>query len=287
MNKLAIHKRAQVLHCLCEGNSIRATARLTNSAINTVVSLLVNAGKACSEFQDAAFRNLTCKRLQCDEIWTFCYAKEKNCTPEKKAREAGDVWTWAAIDAETKLIPRWFVGERHAGAAYHFMRDLGGRLAHRVQLTTDGHRVYLTAVEDAFGCEIDYGMLHKIYGATPGGPEVRYSPAICMGTRRAVISGAPDYNHIATSFLERQNLTMGMSVSMRRSTRLTNAFSKKLENHEHSVALHFMYHNFCRIHQSRRVTPAMEAGVADHVWSIEELIQMIDSVTSSPKEVSE
>jgi IS1 family transposase len=274
MNKLKTDKRTRILHCLCEGNSIRATARLTDSAINTVVKLLCEAGKACSDYQDKVFRNLKCRHLQTDEAWSFCYAKEKNCTVEMKTKGAGDVWTWAAIDAETKLIPCWFIGARDASAAYHFMHDLAGRLANRVQLTTDGHRAYLSAVEDAFGAGIDYAMLQKIYGNTPEGPEVRYSPAVCMGTRKAVITGNPNFSHVSTSFVERQNLTLRMSN--RRFTRLTNAFSKKLENHEHSVALHFMYYNFCRIHQSLRVTPAMEAGISDHVWSVEEIIGLLN-----------
>jgi IS1 family transposase len=282
MNRLKTDKRSQILHCLCEGNSLRATARLTDSAINTVVKLLIDAGTACSNYQDKVLRNLNCKRIQCDEVWSFCYAKEKNCTPEMKAKGAGDIWTWAAIDAATKLIPCWFVGKRDAGCAYHFMHDLAGRLAHRVQLTTDGHKAYLNAVEDAFGTEIDYAMLQKIYGASQDTPETRCSPAICMGARKAVISGKPDHNHVSTSFVERQNLTMRMG--MRRFTRLTNAFSKKLENHEHSVALHFMHYNFCRIHQSLRVTPAMEAGVTDHVWEIDELIPLLD-LTNERKEV--
>jgi IS1 family transposase len=273
MNKLGTDKRARIIHCLCEGNSIRATARLTDSAINTVVKLLIDAGNACSAYQDKVFRNLNCKKIQCDEIWSFCYAKEKNCTPEMKAKGAGDLWTWAAIDAATKLIPCWFIGKRDAGCAYHFMHDLADRLAHRVQLTTDGHKAYLNAVEDAFGTEIDYAMLQKIYGNENQSPETRYSPAICMGARKAVISGKPDHNHVSTSYVERQNLTMRMS--MRRFTRLTNGFSKKVENHEHSVALHFMYYNFCRIHKSLRVTPAMEANVTDHVWSLEEVIELL------------
>jgi IS1 family transposase len=273
MNRLDTDKRAQILHCLCEGNSIRATARLTDSAINTVVKLLCEAGKACSDYQDKVFRNLKCRRLQTDEAWSFCYAKEKNCTAEMKAKGAGDVWTWAAIDADTKLIPCWFIGRRDASAAYHFMHDLAGRLTNRVQLTTDGHRAYLEAVESAFGADIDYAMLVKIYGATPEGSEVRYSPAVCMGTRKGVITGKPDFAHVSTSFVERQNLTLRMSN--RRFTRLTNAFSKKLENHAHSVALHFMHYNFCRLHSTLRVTPAMEAGISDHVWSIEELIGLI------------
>ena len=190
-----------------------------------------------------------------------------------KKKGAGDIWTWTAICADTKLIPCWFVGNRDAGCAYHFMHDLADRLAHRVQLTTDGHRAYLSAVEDAFGANIDYAMLQKIYGSVSESPETRYSPAICMGPRKAVISGNPDHSHVSTSYAERQNLTMRMS--MRRFTRLTNGFSKKSENHEHALALSFMYYNFCRIHQTLRVTPAMEAGVADHVWSIEEILALL------------
>jgi IS1 family transposase len=285
MNKLDNGKQARILHCLCEGNSIRATARLNDVAINTVVKLLCAAGRACSDYQDKVLRNLSCRRLQTDEAWSFCYAKEKNCTPEMKAKGAGDVWTWAAIDADTKLIPCWFIGTRDAGAAYHFMHDLAERLAHRVQLTTDGHRAYLSAVEDAFGSQIDYAMLQKIYGNSEQGPETRYSPAVCMGARKAVISGKPDFNHVSISYVERQNLTMRMG--MRRFTRLTNGFSKKLENHEHSVALHFMHYNFCRIHQSLRVTPAMEAGVSDHVWALEEIVALIESGNATPTEISQ
>jgi len=255
MNKLNTEKRAQILRSLAEGNSIRATARLTDTCINSVVKQLVQAGRVCSEFQDATLRNLKCKRIQCDEIWSFVGAKEKNCTAEMKANGAGDAWTWIALDADTKLIACWYVGKRDASNAYHFMHDLRERLANRVQLTTDGHRAYLYAVEDAFGCEIDYAMLVKLYGESANqAPEARYSPAQCMGTRRAVISGTPDHKHISTSFVERQNLTLRMTN--RRFTRLTNAFSKKLENLEHSVALYTMHYNFCRIHQTLRVTPA-------------------------------
>jgi IS1 family transposase len=202
-------------------------------------------------------------------------AKEKNTTADKKREGWGDVWTWVAMDADTKIVPCWFVGQRDAGCAYHFIHDLAGRLASRVQLTTDGNKAYLSAVEDAFGCEIDYAMLVKIYGDTPEGGEVRYSPAQCMGARKANISGKPDFKHISTSFVERQNLTMRMS--MRRFTRLTNGFSKKVENHEHMLALHYMYYNFCRIHQTLRVTPAMEAGDSQHLWSLDEIISLLDS----------
>jgi len=273
MNKLSTEERAKVVACLVEGNSIRATSRITGVARNTVNKLLVDLGTACSNYQAETLRNLKCGRIQCDEIWSFVGAKEKNTRAAKKAEGWGDIWTWIALDADTKLVPCWFIGERHAGAAYHFMHDLKARLANRVQITTDGHRAYLYAVEDAFGCEIDYAQLVKIYGATPEGAEVRYSPAICMGTKRAVISGAPDFDHVSTSYVERQNFTMRMS--MRRFTRLTNAHSKKVENHAHAIAIHYMHYNFARIHQSLRVTPAMEAGVTDHVWSLEEIVGLV------------
>ena len=275
MNRTSTEKRAQIIACLAEGNSIRATSRLTGAAKNTVVKLLCDAGKACSAYQDKVFRNLKCKRIQCDEIWSFVYAKDKNLPEEMQGKQGvGSVWTWTALCPDTKLVPCWFVSSRDAGAANHFMHDLAGRLAHRVQLTTDGHKAYLTAVEDAFGSEIDYAMLQKIYGAERAG-EARYSPAQCMGARKAVISGKPDYNHVSTSHTERQNLSMRMG--MRRFTRLTNAFSKKIENHEHMIAIYFMHYNFFRIHQTLRVTPAMEAGITDHVWSLEEIVTLIDN----------
>jgi IS1 family transposase len=273
MNKLSTEEQTRIVAALVEGNSMRAVSRMTGVARNTINSLLVNLGRACSEYQDKTLRNLPCKRIQCDEIWSFIGSKEKNTSAEMKEVGWGDVWTWVAMDADTKLVPTWFVGTRDAGAAYHFIHDLAERLANRVQLTTDGHRAYLNAVEDAFGAEIDYAMLVKIYGNAPEGAEVRYSPAVCMGARKAVVSGAPVFEHVSTSFVERQNLTMRMS--MRRFTRLTNGFSKKVENHEHMLALHYMYYNFARIHQTLRVTPAMEAGVADHVWSLDEIIALL------------
>jgi IS1 family transposase len=274
MNRTSTEKRAQIIGCLVEGNSIRATVRLTGASKNTVAKLLVDLGRACTEYQDKAFRNLKCKRIQCDEIWSFCYAKDKNVPEEMKGQPGvGSVWTWTSLCPDSKLIPCWFVGDRSASSAYHFMHDLAGRLAHRVQLTTDGHKPYLTAVEDAFGADIDYAVLQKIYGTEQQQGEVRYSPAQCMGARKTIISGTPDYRHVSTSHTERQNLSMRMG--MRRFTRLTNGFSKKIENHEHMIALYFMHYNFCRIHQTLRVTPAMEAGITDHIWNLEEIVQLI------------
>jgi IS1 family transposase len=240
---------------------------------NTVAKLLADMGTACAEYQDKALRNLTCKRIQCDEIWAFCYAKEKNLPEELRGKFGyGDIWTWTAIDAETKLIPCWLVGGRGARYARTFMTDLASRLSNRVQLTTDGHRVYLDAVEGAFGSEVDYAMLVKLYG-NDAQPETRYSPAQCIGAMTTPISGNPNPRHISTSYVERQNLTMRMS--MRRFTRLTNGHSKKVENHQHAIAIYFMYYNFCRIHESLRITPAMAAGVSDHVWSIQEMIGLL------------
>jgi len=274
MNKLDTKKRAQILGCLVEGNSIRATSRLTGASKNTITKLLVDMGRACSEYQDKTLRNLPCRHLQCDEIWAFCYAKEKNVPEDKKGQFGyGDVWTWTAICADTKLVLSFMIGNRDAETGSLFMDDLASRLTHRVQLTTDGHRAYLEAVEEAFGCDIDYAMLVKIYGEDPQG-ERRYSQAKCVGAERIPITGNPDKANISTSYVERQNLTMRMG--MRRFTRLTNAFSKKVENLAAAVALHFMYYNFARVHQTLRVTPAMEAGVTDHVWSLEEIVTLDD-----------
>jgi len=273
MNRFSIQKRAQIIGCLVEGNSLRATARMTDTAINTVVKLLVDVGRACAEYQNQTLRNLPCKRLQCDEIWSFCYAKAKNVPDEKKGQFGyGDVWTWTAICADSKLVPSWLVGNRTSETAYVFMEDLASRFNHRVQLTTDGHRAYLTAVEGAFGGDIDYAMLTKIYNES--GEQGKYSPPECIGCKPEVIQGNPNPKHISTSYAERQNLTMRMS--MRRFTRLTNAFSKKVENLAHAVSLHFMFYNFGRIHKSLRVTPAMEAAVTDHVWSLEEIAALAD-----------
>jgi len=273
MNKLSTQRRAQIVRCLVEGNSVRATCRMTDSSKDAVLKLVADAGAACLEYQREHLRNLTCKRIQCDEIWSFVYSKAKNVPAEFQGQFGyGDVWTWTAIDADTKLVPCWFVGTRGAQAATAFMRDLASRLANRVQLTTDGHRVYLNAVDEAFDRDIDYAMLVKHYAATPEG-ETRYSPAVCIGCEKTEVRGRPDPDHISTSYVERQNLNMRMG--MLRFTRLTNAFSKKVENHGHAIALFYMYYNFARIHQTLRVTPAMEAGVSDHVWSIEEIAELV------------
>jgi IS1 family transposase len=258
---------------LAEGSSLRATSRLSDVSINTVTKLLLDVGAACEEYQDRTLRGLKSKRIQCDEIWAFIYAKAKNVPEEMRgAYGVGDVWTWTAIDADSKLIPSWAVGRRDAATGHAFVRDLASRLVNRVQLTTDGHKVYLEAVEGAFGNAIDYAMLVKMYEGDSNkkaSAEVRYSPAHCTGSRTQRITGDPDPAHISTSYAERANLTMRMG--MRRFTRLTNAFSKKIDNHKAAIALHFMHYNFARVHKTLRVTPAMEAGVTDHVWSLEEI----------------
>ena len=275
MNRLTTSKRVAVVSPLCEGNSIRATVRMTGVAKNTIVKLLVDLGAAVTRYQDETLRNLPCKRLQCDEIWAFVGAKDKNVPVDKQGRfGVGSVWTWTCIDADTKLVPSWLVGTRDGGTAYEFMMDVASRMRGRVQLTTDGHKPCLAAVEDAFGADIDYATLTKMYGNDPEG-EKRYSPAKCLDCETKVVTGDPNARHISTSYVERQNLTMRMS--MRRFTRLTNAFSKKVENHAAMVALYFMYYNFARIHQTLRVTPVMEAGIADQVWSIEKIVGLLDS----------
>jgi len=278
MNRLSTQRRAQVVAALVEGSSIRSTVRMTGVAKNTVIKLLVDLGTACSEYQDRVMRNLPCKRLQCDEIWSFCYAKEKNVPDDHRDQFGyGDVWTWTAICADTKLVPCWLVGERNGADAEIFIADLASRLASRVQLTTDGHKPYLEAVEGAFGADIDYAMLIKLYGPEPG-EEKRYSPPRCIGTETRVVMGKPDPDHISTSYVERQNLTMRMG--MRRFTRLTNAFSKKVENLAHAVALHFMYYNFGRVHTTLGKTPAMAAGIADHRWTLEEIAALLDPMSN-------
>ena len=273
MNRLSIQRRAQIVASLVEGTSVRGTARITGAAKGTVLKLLADVGAACADYQDKALRNLPCRRIQCEEIWSFCFAKEKNLRPELKGRFGyGDVWTWTAICADTKLVPSWLVGYRDAEHARIFLSDLEERLTYRVQLTTDGHNAYLPAVEDVFGSNADYCQLIKLYGKDEES-EKRYSPPKCIGTERRKINGEPDPAHVSTSFAERNNLTIRMS--MRRFTRLTNAHSKKVENLEHALALHFMYYNFARIHSTLRVTPAMEAGIADHVWELEEILGLI------------
>lgn len=275
MNKLPLAKRAQIIGMLVEGMSLRAASRLADVSINTVTKLLIDVGMACADYQNHAMRSLPCKRVQCDEIWAFVGAKEKNADPELKAKGLqGDVWTWTAICADTKLIPCWAVGARNAAVANEFMDDLASRLKHRVQLTTDGNRTYLDAVKEAFVGQIDYAMLVKQYGAAPGveGPR-RYSPAECTGAIKQNITGNPSVGHVSTSYVERANLTMRMG--MRRFTRLTNGFSKKVENHAHAVALHMMFYNFGRVHKTLRVTPAMEAGIAKHVWSLQEIAALV------------
>jgi IS1 family transposase/lambda repressor-like predicted transcriptional regulator len=280
-NVLSNADRTAVIAALVEGCSIRSTSRMTGVARNTVTKLLLDLAKVCAEYSDAHLVNLPCKRVQVDEIWEFCYAKAKNVPVEKKGVFGyGDVWTFVAIDADTKLVPSWLVGSRDIGSATELMQDLAGRLVSRVQLTTDGLKAYLSAVEDAFGGDVDYGMLNKIYANAPSGPETRYSPAECTGCEKRVIVGNPDAKHVSTSYVERQNLTMRMS--MRRFTRLTNGHSKKVENHAAAIAVHFAYYNFCRAHSSlgKGVTPAMAAGVETRKLEIADLIALLpDSAT--------
>jgi IS1 family transposase len=276
-NVLSMAKKVAVISALVEGCSIRSTSRMTGVAKGTILRLLAEVGKACAEYQDRAIRNVTAKRVQVDEIWNFCYAKEKNATPAmwEKVGYAGDVWTFTAIDADTKLVISWLVGRRDAGCASDFLQDVASRLKTRIQLTTDGHKMYLDAVPDAFGESVDFAQLVKVFG---NGPEAqkRYSPAQCLGTRRVEVIGEPEPEYISTSYVERQNLNMRMQ--MRRFTRLTNAFSKKIDNLIHSVALFHMHYNFARVHQTLRVTPAMEAGLSSHVWSIQEIVLLPNKV---------
>ena len=275
MNRLDIAKQTQIVSCLIEGCSIRATVRMTGASKNTIAKLLVELGTACSQYMDKTLTSLPCKRLQVDEIWSFVFAKQKNVKPEhfKDGKHAGDVWTWIAIDADTKLIPSFMIGQRDPETARSFMEDLAVRLANRVQLTSDGLKAYLTAVKAAFGDDIGYAMLIKIYGNNTEGQK-RYSPAECIGIKKETVKGRPEPDHVSTSYIERQNLTLRMHN--RRFTRLTNAFSKKIENHAASLAIHYMHYNFVRIHQSLRVTPAMAAGVTDRLWSIEDLVGLLN-----------
>ena len=286
MNKVPAARRAAIVRSLIEGNSIRSTCRITGTAKGTVLRLLADVGEASLEYQDKALRNLPCRELQCDEIWSFVGVKENRATDEQKRAGLGDSWVWTAIDTATKLIPCWHIGERNADAAFTFMEDLAGRLANRVQITTDGLRVYLAAVENAFGWDgTDYAQLVKIYGASPEGQR-RYSPAEVIGIQKEWVMGNPDPDKVSTSFVESHNLTMRMRN--RRMTRLTNGYSKKLENHHHSLSLYFMAYNFVHIHSTLtkankgiKQTPAMAAGVTDHVWTVDEIVALLNSDDSN------
>ena len=268
--------RAHILHLLCEGNSIRAVTRLTGASKNTVIKLLIDVGKACAAYHDANVRDVKAKRIQVDEIWSFTYAKQKNVQGAKAAPDgAGDTWTWTAIDADSKIILSYFIGGRDGECAMWFIDDLRTRLANRVQLTSDGHKAYLEAIEGAFGGDIDYAILHKVYGSSPESMKGKYSPAECVGTQKHKIEGDPNPQHVSTSYVERQNLTIRMH--MRRFTRLTNGFSKKVENHAYAVALHMMYYNFVRLHSTLRTSPAMAAGVSDRLWEIGDIVALVEA----------
>ena len=281
MNKLPQKTRSLILNMLCEGQSMRATARLADVSFNTVAKLLINAGKVCADLHDELVQGVTASRVQCDEVWSFTYAKQKNVAKAKAAPEgAGDTWTWTALDADTKLIVSSMVGGRDAEYANAFMGDVASRLANRVQMTTDGHKAYLEAIEGSFGADIDYAQLIKVYGNAPETSKGRYSPADCTGIVKRTVEGQPDNKHISTSYVERQNLTMRMQ--MRRFTRLTNAFSKKFENHMHMVALYTVWYNFIRIHKTLRVTLAMEAGLSKTVWDMEDLVRIMDERAPKP-----
>jgi IS1 family transposase len=275
MNRLSTAKRVQVVAALVEGTSINAVTRMTGVAKHTILKLLEDMGCACASYHHRHVRSIKARRIQCDEIWQFVGAKQKNATPEQKAAGWGDAWTWVALDADTKLCISYLIGGRDTGWATDFTFDIRERVVGRPQITTDCHKPYLAAIEMAFGDDCHYAQMHKIYGASNDSPEARYSPAKCIGCDMKTVIGSPDYEHVSTSYVERQNLTMRMS--MRRFTRLTNGFSKKIENHGHAVALHFMHYNFCRLHKTLRVTPAMEAGIADHVWTMDELISLLDA----------
>jgi IS1 family transposase len=275
MNKLDASDRARILHLLCEGQSIRAITRLTGASKNTVTKLLIDAGKACWAYHDANVRNVKAKRVQVDEIWSFTYAKEKNVATAKAApTNAGDTWTWTGLEADTKLIVSYFVGPRDGECAMWFIDDLRARLANRVQLTSDGHKAYFEAVEGAFGADVDYAQLVKIYGSAPESTKGRYSPAECTGARKRKIEGNPDPAHVSTSYVEPP--ISPCAYNMRRFTRLTNAFSKKVENHAHAVALHMMYYNFVRVHSKLRVSPAMAAGISDRLWEVADIVALVE-----------
>ena len=276
MNKLPLKKRVQILSMLVEGSSMRSTSRIAGVSINTVTKLLEDVGAVCSALHDDMVRGVNAKRVQCDEIWSFCYAKAKNVNTAKTAPdEAGDVWTWTALEADSKLILSWLAGGRDSQYAIAFMDDVRARITNRVQITTDGHKAYLEAIEGAFGGDVDYAILHKVYGASPDAAKGKYSPAECIGTQKHRVEGDPDPKHVSTSYVERQNLTMRMA--MRRFTRLTNGFSKKLENHVHALALYFMHYNWMRQHKSlNKWTPAMAAGLTDRIWTWEDILVIAD-----------
>jgi IS1 family transposase len=284
MNKLPKEKRAQILAMLCEGSSMRAISRVCDVSLNTVDKLLVDAGNACAAFHAATVRGVKAKRIQCDEIWSFCYKKQSNTTGADSRKGRGDVWTWTALEADSKLIISWLVGDRDADAAMVFVQDVKDRLANRVQLTTDGHKPYLDAVESAFGMDVDYAMLVKLYGedtsARRGSPERRYSPSAVIGTRVETIQGAPNAHYTSTSYAERHNLTM--RTSMRRFTRLTNAFSKKFDNHCHALALYFVWYNFVKTHKAHKLSPAMAAGITNRLWSIDDIVALVETAEPRP-----
>jgi IS1 family transposase len=281
MNKLSHATRAHILHLLVEGNSLRSASRIADVSINTVTKLLIDAGKVCSVYQDRVFRDLMLSKIQLDEIWAFAYCKQRTLPIAKNAPDnAGDIWAWVAIDADTKLVPSWIVGDRSGETAMQFVCDLAKRLANRVQITSDGHRAYLEAVEAGFGGDVDYAQLIKLYGEAPR-PAGRYSPAQIQGTKTFCCSGNPDPKHISTSYVERNNFTMRMAT--RRFIRLTNAFSKKVENYAHMISLHFMHYNFCRIHKTLRVSPAMKANVTGKLWDIGNIVDLLDIAEEPPR----
>jgi len=282
MNKLPLARRVMILNGLWEGVSMRAISRMADVSINTVTKLLEDAGETCLALHDELVRDVKAQRVQADEIWSFCYAKAKNVATAKAAPEgAGDVWTWTALDADTKLMISYFVGDRSGESAMILADDLRARVAsERVQITTDGHNAYLRAIEEAFGADADYATLEKIYKTDPAAARGRYSPPVCTGIKKRTIEGEPDPAHVSTSYVERSNLSIRMQN--RRFTRLTNAFSKKLDNHIHALALYFMFYNFCRIHKSLRVTPAMAAGVSDTVWTLENIAERIEARQPKP-----
>ncbi len=282
-NKLPLETRVQILQLLVEGNSMRSVSRICDVSFNTVAKMLIDAGEACLALHDEKVRGVKSERIQCDEIWSFCYAKNKNVAKAKAAPDhAGDVWTWTALDADSKLMLSYFVGDRSGESARVMLYDLAGRVTDRVQLTTDGYGAYLRAVEGAFGADADYAMLEKVYGADKVGssPERKYSPAECVGCTKHVISGKPDMKHVSTSYVERSNLSIRMQN--RRFTRLTNAFSKKFQSHVHALGLYFAFYNFIRIHKSLRVTPAMAAGITDKLWTLEDIVALMDARAPKP-----